>query len=144
MYDTKMDGSLEFLSWRRAEGTVDWPYPLTVEKEKAAKGWTELGEGSLLGEREVYFFCWYLRRRSLKDIVWTSEVYGLGNRYIMKEFDGSFRINCAENIVLEINGNTIAEPRLEVVFHVSETWGGGDYILGRIARLSGSVEKLGT
>ena len=38
-----------------------------------------------------------------------------------------------KNIVLEISGNTIVEP-ISGVFHVPETCGGGDYILGRVAR----------
>ena len=66
------------------------------------------------------------------------------NRYIKKGFDGSFRTSSAENIVLEIRGNTMAESKLEDAFHVSESIVGGDYILGRVARLDGSGEVLGT
>ena len=33
----KMDGGVGFPYSRRAEGTVDWSYPLTVEKEGAEK-----------------------------------------------------------------------------------------------------------
>ena len=51
----------------------------------------------------------------------SQKLYGLINRYIIKEFDGSFRTSCAENIILEISGNTMVEPRLVGVFHVSET-----------------------
>ena len=47
--------------------------------------------------------------------------YELINRYIIKGFDGNLRIGCAENIVLEIRGNMMAEPRLEGVFQASET-----------------------
>ena len=54
------------------------------------------------------------------------------------KFCGNFRTNCAENIVLEINGNIIAEPRLKVVFHISETSKGSVYNLGWFARLEGS------
>ena len=41
---------------------------------------------------------------------------------------------------LEIRGNKIAELRLKDVFHVSETCGEGDYILGRFTILEGSDE----
>ena len=48
-------------------------------------------------------------------------MYGLINRHIIKMFYGSLRTSCAENIILEIRVNIMAGPRLEVVFHVSET-----------------------
>ena len=59
-------------------------------------------------------------------------IYGLRNRYIIKGFDGSLWTSCAENIVLEIRGNIMSEPRLEGVFHVSDIWEVGDCILGRV------------
>ena len=78
----------------------------------------------------------------MKDAVWNQKVYVLGNRYIKKEFDVSFITSCAENITLERSGNTMAEPRLDGGFHVSETCRGIDYILGRVARLDGSGEIM--
>ena len=38
----------------------------------------------------------------MKDAVWSWKIYELGNHHIMKEFDGRFRTNCEENIVLEM------------------------------------------
>ena len=38
----------------------------------------------------------------------------------------------------------MVEPRLEGVFHVSETSGGGDYILGSVVRLEGPGKILKT
>ena len=39
----------------------------------------------------------------------------------MKGFDESLGTSCAENIVLVIRGDMVVEPRLESVFHISET-----------------------
>ena len=43
----------------------------------------------------------------------------MGHCYIIKGFDVSFRTSCADNVILEMSGNTLAEPRLEGVVHVS-------------------------
>ena len=86
-------------------------YLLTIGKKGTVKGWNELGKGSHVGEEEFYFFCWCLRRRSLRDTVWSLKIYELRNRNILKGFDGAFRTSCAQNIVLEIRSYTMAEPK---------------------------------
>ena len=49
-----------------------------------------------------------------------------------------------KNTVQQIQGYTMREPRLEDMFHVSDTTQeGGDYILLRVIRLKSSGEILG-
>ena len=47
----------------------------------AKNGYTELGKVSLVGVKEVFFFSYYLRRRSMKDMVRSNGWYRLGNRF---------------------------------------------------------------
>ena len=54
---------------RRAETTGNESYPLTIGMEGAAEVETELGKGSPVVAREVYFFCCCVREWSLKDAV---------------------------------------------------------------------------
>ena len=59
----------------------------------------------------------------------------------MKGHESGPIIRGKENTIQQILGNTIEEFKLKGVFHVSDTRGGGDYIVGRVAMLESSLTR---
>ena len=60
-----------------------------------------VGKGKSCRGAGGLFFCFYLWRKCLEDVIWSWGAYGLRLRFTIMGLDGGFIAGCWENIVLD-------------------------------------------
>ena len=91
-------------------------------KRRSCKRMNRAGKGKYFKREEGIFVLLIIAENNFEESGLKLEsMYGLGNRYIIKRSDVSFKTTSVENTVLERSGSMMTEPRLKGVLHVSET-----------------------